>query len=128
MLSSFLKNLTRRSNSLGAAILSCPFLEMFYSCPLSRTEFKTSKFQATRLQAAGECSLKTPEKAGIKTWHKLYIDNSTIEEGNHQRYVYESYSMTFSPQTKIMIILPVRALTGRELLMDVLENRQTKAK
>jgi len=34
----------------------------------------------------------TQEKAGIKTWHKLYIDNSTIEEGNHQRYVYDFFA------------------------------------
>ena len=36
--------------------------------------------------------MKTLEKAGIKTWHKLYIDNSTIEEGNHQRYVYDFFA------------------------------------
>ena len=45
-----------------------------------------------QLQAAGTCTFKTLEKAGIKTWHKLYFDNSTIEEGNHQRYVYDFFA------------------------------------
>ena len=36
--------------------------------------------------------MATLGKAGIKTWHKLYIDNSTIEEGSHQRYVYDFFA------------------------------------
>ena len=123
MLSSFLKNLTRRFNNLGAATLSCPFLEMFYSYPLSRTELKTPNFQQLRCKQLENVLWKLlkrlESKRGISCI--LIIQRS-------KKAITRDMCMIFSPQTKIMIILPLKALTGRELQMDVLENRQTKAR
>ena len=36
--------------------------------------------------------MKTFKKAGIKTCYKLHLDNSTIDEGEDQRYVYDFFA------------------------------------
>ena len=36
--------------------------------------------------------MKTLGKAGIKTFYKLYLDKSTIDEGQDQRYVYDFFA------------------------------------